>query len=463
MIGLADERAWVTLPIESNVRELDAKTLLAAVLAERGAGAILTRISDSGRVLPRIPASVVLQKDVVGTALVELARQRGHSVASMDEEGLVQRDPQDYLHRRVSVPALQASRRFFAWGDVHRSVILTKAPELAPRVISAGNPRADLLRPELRQVYGAAADALQDRIGPFVMVNTNFGSANHRLGGDYLRNHWATGGWSSGEERGALLERITTFQQALLEAFVDLVDRLANQLGPTARVVVRPHPSERHDTWRHRLADHDNVMVCHEGSVVPWLLAAQAVVHNGCTTGVESALLERPTYAYMPVRDEPVESPLPNLVSRQLASPDEVIDAVLGALGGARATPEDAHREVLTAHIANLEGPLASEVIAAHLCDVAPSAAGFRGTSTLPGRIRLGRVLLRARSYASATHARTLSQQRAYDALLRQTSPGLSAVAVTGFLDRLRRATGRFGDVECVAVAPEVLVIASRS
>ena len=40
-------------------------------------------------------------------------------------------------------------------------------------------------------------------------------------------------------------------------------------------------------------------MVC-EGDANVWMLAAEAVLHPGCTTGVEGLLLDRPVYSYVP-------------------------------------------------------------------------------------------------------------------------------------------------------------------
>jgi surface carbohydrate biosynthesis protein len=41
------------------------------------------------------------------------------------------------------------------------------------------------------------------------------------------------------------------------------------------------------------------VRVVHRGSVLPWLLACRALVHNGCTTAVESYAMGVPAVAYL--------------------------------------------------------------------------------------------------------------------------------------------------------------------
>jgi hypothetical protein len=71
--------------------------------------------------------------------------------------------------------------------------------------------------------------------------------------------------------------------------------------------------------------------VIHEGSAIPWILGADAVVHNSCTTGVEGFLLDRPTVAYVPVRSKTYDSLLPNSVSRLANTPQELIEFVVEA------------------------------------------------------------------------------------------------------------------------------------
>jgi len=41
-------------------------------------------------------------------------------------------------------------------------------------IIVTGNPRIDLLRPELREFYRPEAEALRERYGNFILINTNF-------------------------------------------------------------------------------------------------------------------------------------------------------------------------------------------------------------------------------------------------------------------------------------------------
>ena len=129
-------------------------------------------------------------------------------------------------------------------------------------------------------------------------------------------------------------------------------------------MVVRPHPTENHAIWNALAARYDHLHVANDGNIIPWLMAAQALIANSCTTQVEAAVLGTPTVNYQPVKSELYDFELPGLVSRRVFSLDElcatVRDIVKGKLG-----PLDyaERRKVLDRHIAGLDGPLAAERI----------------------------------------------------------------------------------------------------
>ena len=61
-----------------------------------------------------------------------------------------------------------------------------------------------------------------------------------------------------------------------------------------------------------------NVHVISEGSVIPWLIASKFVIHNGCTTAIESFLLEKHVISYRPYVDALYDLDVPNKISLQV-------------------------------------------------------------------------------------------------------------------------------------------------
>ncbi|MDA9975678.1 hypothetical protein N9F34_02485 [Alphaproteobacteria bacterium] len=64
---------------------------------------------------------------------------------------------------------------------------------------------------------------------------------------------------------------------------------------PALKLVLRPHPAENTNAWLEKFTDPPNVEVIREGSHATMILGSRLVLNTGCTIGVESMSLDRPT------------------------------------------------------------------------------------------------------------------------------------------------------------------------
>ena len=65
------------------------------------------------------------------------------------------------------------------------------------------------------------------------------------------------------------------------------------------RIVVRPHPAERFQTW----AAMPGIEVVPNSNPIPWLLGAELMIHSNSTTGFEGALVGTPCLNLNPLKD----------------------------------------------------------------------------------------------------------------------------------------------------------------
>jgi hypothetical protein len=126
---------------------------------------------------------------------------------------------------------------------------------------------------------------------------------------------------------------------------------------------VRPHPTERYEPWLEAAADAPNVEVICEGSVVPWLAGARALIHNSCTSAVEAAVLGTAVLSYRPVTSDTYDNPLPNGVGIECFDDDSLIAAVKDVLEGGTHSMTSDRLKLLEHHVASMEGPLSCERI----------------------------------------------------------------------------------------------------
>jgi surface carbohydrate biosynthesis protein len=358
---MQNHRRPLIIPVEEQSRELDAKLLLAAVAAERGFPVIVGSRHEIHLQAARLPAGIYYAKSFrpISLRMFDILCGLGFEIVACDEEGLLPYPDEIYFERRVSPQTLARISNLFAWGpdDAAR---FRRYPDFDGTAIHVtGNPRADLLRPELRAWYTDDVKRLRDRFGDFVLINTNFGAVNHRVSSLVLENQTQT----QKPDADSYQALITRHKAELFSHFKAIVPKIGRAL-PDVSIVVRPHPVENNQPWMDAAAGCSNVHVVHEGNVIPWLLAAKVLVQNNCTTAVEAAVLGQPVINYQPVRSERLDEPFCTSLSHCRFDFESLSDTLrdiledrLGALDG----PEQ--RKLLGSRFAGIDGPLASDRI----------------------------------------------------------------------------------------------------
>jgi surface carbohydrate biosynthesis protein len=362
--------------METKVREYHSKLLLGACAAKTGFDVIVGEQIELKRKLGFLPRGIILEKGVTTHQAKDLMRSRsmGNRLVAWCEEGLVYRNKEAYLRDRIWLPALELVDLFFAWGQHQARDVLSKATDAGGKLVLTGNPRFDLLRPELRGLFRRDADQLRKEHGRYILIATNFGRVNHFRGSQFVSKLLDVRGARATKEVAEFTGQWTRFLTEIYQSFLTMVPRLARAL-PDTTIILRPHPSEDRKSWQRALADQPNVKVIHEGSVIPWILGADVLIHNSCTTGVEGYLLEVPVVSYRPVTSQMLDSELPNAVSHQAFTCEDLIDLVRTVVSGDDiqdfTEDEVAHRRaILQSYVEGVQGVMASDHIVAALKQV---------------------------------------------------------------------------------------------
>jgi hypothetical protein len=155
-------------------------------------------------------------------------------------------------------------------------------------------------------------------------------------------------------------------KQAVFEDFQQLIPRLEKSF-PDYTIVVRPHPTENKAIY-HNIAERcQRVNVTNVGNVVPWLMATKAVIHNGCTTGVEAYVMRIPAISYRATVNDFYDDGfyrLPNRLSHQCFNYEEVEGTLRKIVAGELGSANGDEREALVNHhLTARKGPLACERI----------------------------------------------------------------------------------------------------
>ena len=353
----------IIMPVENQVREMDAKILLSCVAAERGFQVLIGSRAYIHFKTASVPRGVYMAKSMkaLSIQMFNLLKQSGHEILAWDEEGLL-REPDVVYHRwRLSSVAMKRIDWLTTWGeDNARAFRQFSGYENTPINIT-GNPRIDLLRPELREFYRPEAETIKNRFGDFILINTNFSKVNHyysQLGELKQAVEGKKPGIIDPYDAGKGRHKLAIFHhfQEMLPKFCDAFS--------DHMVILRPHPSESHQVWQEIAKDHPNLRINNDGNVHPWLMASKAVVANGCTTLVESAILGMTGVNFEPELADEYDFAITRDVSHRVFTQCELLQTVRAIVDGQLGPLDYSTRKAaMEPHIAALEGRLAADRI----------------------------------------------------------------------------------------------------
>jgi len=405
------------LPVENQVRELDSKILLACIAARRGFQSYIGFRREMHFNIIRFPRGIYVSKSMTAASdmMFRIMRNLGHEVVAWDEEALVHLPAETYYSRRLSPSALTHVSHLFAWGEDNAD-LWRQYPSLPKNAIIhvTGQPRNDLLRPELHAYYDSEVTRIKKAYGNFILVNTNFNHVNAFTPVQNLFQPVAKAGEpcqfgraAKGMSR-AYAEGLRDHKQAIFEDFQSMIPALDKRF-PDYNIVVRPHPTESQKIYHDIAARCKRVKVTNEGNVVPWLLATKALVHNSCTTGVEAYVMGVPAITYRASINETYDFGfyrLPNLISQPCFSFQELEMTLNKILGGEFGQTESVKRKRLVEnYLAAQKGPLACE----RIVDVLERTVKDRRESPKPG---VGARLLGWSLYAVRTTVKRYKDSR---------------------------------------------------
>ncbi len=439
------------IPVENQVREFDPKLLLACIAAGRGFSTMIGSRWEIDNRIASFPRSIYLSKSMTarGGKMLRIMHKIGHEIVAWDEEALVHLPPETFFSRRISPIGIKHVSHLFAWGQDNAD-LWRQYPSLSPEtpIHITGNPRGDMLRPEMHDFYAKEIKELRKAHGDFILINTNVNHVNAfyphqnlflpvKRPGEEPRFGKAARGMSR-----EFAEGLRTHKQAVFNDFKKLIPSLSKAF-PERTIVVRPHPTENHEVYRKIAETCERVHVTNEGNVVPWLLAAKVLVHNGCTTGVEAYAMGVPAISYRKSVNDYYDNGfyrLPNLLSYQCFNFEELrltIEKIFaGELGAADG---DERQSNIDRYLAAQHGSLACE----RIVDVLEKMMAGRselpkpdlldrleGWSVANGR-RLVKGLL---SYLPNTHNRPEFQRHRF--------PGISLDALNEKIERIQQILG---------------------
>ena len=304
------KQRYLYIPIEIKKRELQAKAILAYYAALEGYQVILGQSTVIEKICKYCPAGIFLGTSIVKQhrKLFYKLKKYKYKVIGVDEEGLVYYNKENFIKHRINIDTLQIIDSFFSWGDHHYNLIESK--QNFNNIFKVGNIRFELLKKKYHQLYSKDVESIKNKYGKYILINTNFGAYNNfKSSNDYTRSLSNLVDLNK-KDLNFYKDKIE-HQRVTFESFLDLANELS-RLFPEHKIIIRPHPSEKIETYKNY--EKNNLMVIFEGEVIPWILGSSCVLQQNCTTAIEALCLGKPIFSYLPSYDERFDGGLPNKV-----------------------------------------------------------------------------------------------------------------------------------------------------
>ncbi|MDX2453233.1 surface carbohydrate biosynthesis protein, partial [Desulfosarcina sp.] len=317
--------------------------------------------------------------------------------------------------------------------------------------------------------YEDQVNKIREKYGDFILINTNF---NHVNAFSPIRNLFLPSD-NPGDEpkfgraaRGMsreYAEGLRDLKQATFEHFQEMIPALAKAF-PDSTIVVRPHQVENPEIYRKIASGLERVHVTNEGNVIPWLMAAKALIHNGCTTGVEAYVMRVPAISYRETANDTYDYgfyQLPNRLSHECSNFEQLQTTLMKILAGELDAVDGNESKVLIDHhLAATNGPLACE----RIVDVIEKI--MKGTSQLPEPTLINRL----NGWTVATSRRFIKKLLSYlpdshnrPEFHRHRYPGTSLGEVRERVSRIKKALDDNSVAQVEQISSEIFKISPQA
>jgi len=255
----------------------------------------------------------------VSEPLYKQIQENNGVIVNLDEEGAVDFSDNSTLKERYASQLFEYANTIFLWGIAQQKLIKQQT-EKSNKTIVTGHPRFELLKPEFHFLYNQEVENIIQKHGSFILVNTNMGFGNNIKGDDFIIANYGS--------RFENIKKIVKFDKVKLKAYLELMIALSKKIDK--KIILRPHPEEDLHFYANAFKDIDSIEVIYSGSVVPWLLAADEVIHPDCTTAIESSFLGKLPISYMPNNSpEDIVTKIPLEISLRFNHISQVVDHLM--------------------------------------------------------------------------------------------------------------------------------------
>lgn len=324
----------VYIEVENFGREMEARMLLAMEIAGENNQVF---ISDRMQILNNaaynlISKGIIFLKDLNSSSeiyiLLKKARGNGFTIIATDEEAGIQFDDYENFIKVRSIKNLDNIDFLIAWGLRDKKVIKKNFPTTKTRILALGSPRIDLCHENflkmknffcLKKIIDEKYILISSNISYPISIRPMINSIFNRVKEDDIDKDF----------REKYLYYKYGNHTLLCYHFIELIRKIAIHFKDLT-FVIRPHPNETRETWVKLLIEKfQNIKIIKSGSISDYIFNSELLIHSGCTSGIESYIMKKPSISYLPINlKNSIDRGISDDLSIVCKEPQQVIDII---------------------------------------------------------------------------------------------------------------------------------------
>ena len=165
------------------------------------------------------------------------------------------------------------------------------------KVIFTGWPRIDLWKIKYKFLYKDQIKEINSKYRNFILFNSDFGYVSKNFINE-ATEYYPWGYDKNKNKQKEYKKFMKEFSKESYFEFLSFVKFMKNfaKNNPKQQILIRAHPSENLQAWYKNFEGEENIKILSPiDDVTPWIFSAKCVLHRGCTTALQSRLINKPT------------------------------------------------------------------------------------------------------------------------------------------------------------------------
>ncbi len=297
----------VFIPIETEVRELDYKIMLATEIADENTVCFVGQHNLLNRLIKNFNGGVYLGKNIfpewfpTRMDYYQTLKENDFSLLYYHEEGGIwvgeESNWKGMCMKQIDATILNEDDKIICWGPFQTNFY--KSLDSDASIHNVGVARFDLAQDMNLRKLISQSTKVQEK--DYILINTNFAAVNHYL--DFL-------GWfkplnTPSRSLDQRLESMHWYNTSfkVMGFFLEMLTKLLSDF-PESKFVLRPHPTESIEFYQEFFKAFDNIKISKDFSAPEWINGCKVLIQNGCTTSIEAQMMNKRVISYYPVESK---------------------------------------------------------------------------------------------------------------------------------------------------------------